>query len=128
MSGYAFALTSCVLLVLALLLLLRRRRLREKYVAIWLVLAVGVCVLGAFPSLVSAIATAVGVETPSNLLFALALMVLLIVCVQLSTELTSLEEKSRTLVEEVALLRHDVDGMQQRTDRQAHTEGIDDVD
>ncbi|MHA7134540.1 DUF2304 domain-containing protein [Oerskovia turbata] len=109
MSGYPFALISCAILVLSLLVLLRRRRLREKYVAIWLVLAAGVSVLGAFPEIVASLATLVGVETPSNLLFALALMVLLIVCVQLSAEITSLEEESRTLVEEVAMLRHDLD-------------------
>jgi len=46
--------------------------------------------------------------------FAIALIVLLLVCVQLSVEITSLEEESRTLVEEVALLRFDVERMGRR--------------
>ncbi|MFD6092515.1 DUF2304 domain-containing protein [Oerskovia sp. NPDC060338] len=127
MSGYAFALASCLVLVLSLLVLLRRRRLREKYVAIWLLLAIGVCIFGAFPALVTALATAVGVETPSNLLFALALMVLLIVCVQLSTEITSLEDETRTLVEEVAMLRHDVDELRQTSLSNIGAQETDDV-
>ena len=109
MSGYYFALACCVALVLFLVVLLRKRRLREKYALTWIVVALGVCVLGAFPGVIESIASAVGVETPSNLIFALALIVLLGVCIQLSVEITELEEETRTLAEELALLRFDVD-------------------
>ncbi len=109
MSGYWFALALAVVLVLFLVVLLRQRRLREKYAAIWLALAVVVVILGAFPGLAGTLARAVGVETPSNLLFAGAIVILLGVCVQLSVEVTTLEEETRTLAEEVALLRLDVE-------------------
>ncbi|MGO1315647.1 MAG: DUF2304 domain-containing protein [Cellulomonadaceae bacterium] len=109
MSGYYFALACCVALVIFLLVLLRRRRLREKYAITWIVVAVAVCILGAFPRVVDRIASAVGVETPSNLIFALALVLLLGVCIQLSVEITRLEEETRTLAEEVALIRFDLD-------------------
>lgn len=115
MSGYFFAMAACVTLVVLLLVLLRTRRLREKYAAIWLLLALGICILGAFPHVVESLARIVGVETPSNLLFALAIIVLLVVCVQLSTEITTLEEETRTLVEEVAILRYDVDRLAELT-------------
>jgi len=117
MSGYYFALAGCVALVVFLTYLLRRRRLREKYVVIWLVVAVSVCVLGAFPQLVLAVTRAVGMETPSNLLFATALLVLLGVCIQLSVEMTEVEEETRTLLEEVALLRYDVQKLSDETVR-----------
>ncbi len=109
MTGYAFALGACILLVLFLLWLLRTRRMREKYAVLWLAVALSVCVLGAFPDVAAALARLVGVQTPSNLLFASALIVLLLVCIQLSVEITELEEESRTLAEEVALLRYDVE-------------------
>lgn len=114
MSGYPFAVGACVLLVVFLVVLLRTRRLREKYAVIWIVVGVGVTVLGAFPSIVQSLASLVGVQTPSNLLFALALVVLLLVCIQLSTELTTLEEETRTLAEEVALLRLDLERVEAR--------------
>jgi hypothetical protein len=126
LSGYVLALGACVALVVFLVVLLRRRRLREKYAATWLVLAVAVCVVGAFPGVVETLAGVVGVETPSNLLFALALAVLLGVCIQLSVETTALEEETRVLVEEVAMLRFDVDvltrgGSRARTDLDVET-------
>ena len=111
MSGYGFAVAACLVLVAFLVVLLRTRRLREKYAITWIVVGLGVCVLGAFPETMAALARTVGVQTPSNLLFAIALMVLLLVCIQLSVEVTSLEEESRTLVEEVALLRFDVESL-----------------
>lgn len=114
MSGYAFAVASCIGLIAFLVVLLRTRRLREKYAIIWIIVGVGLLVLGALPETMGALARAVGVQTPSNLLFAIALIVLLLVCIQLSVEITTLEEESRTLVEEVALLRFDVERMGRR--------------
>lgn len=109
MTGYAFAVGTCLALVAFLVVLLRTRRLREKYVFWWIAVSVAVCFLGAFPGVAARLARLVGVQTPSNLVFALALVVLLLVCVQLSTEMTALEEETRTLVEEVALLRLDLE-------------------
>ncbi len=109
MTGYAFALGACLLLVVLLVVLLRTRRLREKYAITWIVLGAGVCILGAFPQAVAWLSSLVGVQTPSNLLFAVALVVLLCVCVQLSVEITALEEETRTVAEEIALLRLDVE-------------------
>lgn len=109
MTGYAFAVASCVALVVFLLVLMRTRKLREKYAVLWIVLAVGVCVLSLFPAAVGTLARWAGVQTPSNLLFAASLLVLLLVCIQLSAEITELEEETRTLAEEVALLRLDIE-------------------
>ena len=117
MSGYAFAVGSCIALVVFLVILLRTRRLREKYAILWLVVGLGICVFAAFPTTVEALAKAVGVQTPSNLLFAIALIVLLLVCIHLSVEITTLEEETRTLVEEVALLRFDVERVRFDVDR-----------
>ena len=91
MSGYIFAVVLCVLLVASLVQLLRSRRIREKYVAIWILVALGVIVLGAFPALAGAVARLVGVVLPVNLVFATSLAVLLFVCVQLSVSMSSTE-------------------------------------
>lgn len=109
MSGYPFALALCGITLTFIVYLLRSRRLREKYAAIWLVVLVIVIVLGAFPRVLFRVATIVGVETPTNLLFAASLVVLLLVCIQLSTEISQLEEETRTIAEELALLNRRVE-------------------
>lgn len=95
---------STVTLVL-LLEMLRRRKLREKYAVFWAVVAVATVIVALFPNLLAWSAQLVGVAVPSNLLFFVASMVLLVVSVQHSSELGQLEERSRTLAEEVGLLR-----------------------
>jgi len=104
-SGYPFALAVCVLLLLALFLLLRTQRLREKYSVIWFAVILGVVVLGFVPSITTWLSSVLGVTTPLNLVFILASLVLLTVCIQLSIEISALEESSRTVAEELALLR-----------------------
>ena len=104
-SGYPFALVICVFLLVALFLLLRTQRMREKYSVIWFAVILGVVILGFVPSITTWLSSALGVATPINLVFILASLVLLTVCIQLSIEISALEESSRTVAEEVALLR-----------------------
>ena len=108
-SGYPFALVVAVLLLLALFWLLRTQRLREKYAVVWFVVVLGVVVLTFIPSVTGRLTALVGVETPINLIFIIAFLVLLGVCIQLSIEITGLEEQVRTVAEELALLRLEVE-------------------
>lgn len=94
--------------------LLRRRHLRGKYALLYLLLALAVVVLAVFPSLLGVLARVAGVEVPANLLFFGALIVLLMVSMQLAYESGRLEEETRTLAEEVGLLRLEVESLQDR--------------
>lgn len=104
MTGYPFAIALCLVLVAFLIHLLRTRRIREKYAGLWIVVSLGVAVVAAIPAIPVRLSALVGVQVPVNLLFAVALLVLLIVCIQLSVGVSALEERVRTLTEEVAML------------------------
>lgn len=114
MRLYLLALAVSLFLVVFVLALLRVRRLREKYAAVWLLLTAAVVVVGVFPQVAFWLADLVGVQTPVNLVFAGAVVVLLLVCVQLSVEITTLEGETRTLAEEIALLRHGQEHLMRR--------------
>lgn len=85
--------------------LLRRGVLREKFAALWLLVSLGLLILAIFPNLLTWSADLVGVEVPSNLLFFLAAVLLLLVSVQLSFEVSRLESKTQRLAEDLAILR-----------------------
>ncbi len=85
--------------------MLRRKKLREKYAALWLIVGVGTLVLAAFPRLLTIVAETVGVQLPSNLLFIISILLLLGVCLHLSWEISVVEDETRALAEEVAILR-----------------------
>ena len=105
MSGYGFVVGLSIVLVGFLVVQLRRRRIREKYAGLWIALGLGVIIVCVWPNLAVSLARLVGVETPSNLVFAVSLVILLAVCIQLSVALSVQEEQSRTLAEEIALIR-----------------------
>jgi hypothetical protein len=88
-----------------LMRMLRRRQLRGKYTLLWMFVGLAVLVLAAFPSLLDRAARWLRVYDSPNLLFLLAIAFLLLVCVYFSWELSRLEERSRILAEELALLR-----------------------
>ena len=85
--------------------MLRRRRLRERHAIWWLVAGILALVIGIFPSVLEWVSHLVGIELPVNLIFFVSIAVLFLVCIQSSSELTSLEEKTRILAEETTLMR-----------------------
>jgi len=108
-ANLILGLVGSVTTLVVLFEMMRRHRLREKYAVFWGVIAVATLVVAAFPVLLYQAASLVGVAVPANLLFFVASMLLLVVSVQHSHELGRLEERSRTLAEEVALLRLDLE-------------------
>jgi hypothetical protein len=116
-APFVLGIIGSVVILAVLFELLRRRHLREKYAVTWAMVAVGVLVLTIFPGLLYAASDLVGVDVPANLLFFLASMVLMVLTLQHSFELGRLEDKTRTLAEELALLRLEVDRLQSDRER-----------
>jgi hypothetical protein len=116
--GIAGSVTTLILLFE----LLRRKHLREKYAILWVLVAVMTLVVAAFPQTLFWLAGVLGVEVPANLLFFVASMVLLGISVHHSHELGRLEDQTRTLAEELALLRLKVDGTVRPSESPQHDE------
>lgn len=118
-AGIVFALAVLTLIVALLL----RRQLREKYALLWLVIGLALLILAVFPALLIWMADLLGVAVPSNLIFALAIVLLVGVSLHLSWELSSAEDEVRRLAEEVAILRADVEELQRGQAPQPRPQG-----
>lgn len=94
-----------IIVTVVLFEMLRRHRLREKYALIWFCIAAGLLIVTIFPVVLTSAAELLHVQVPANLLFFLGSLLLLAMSLQHSFELGRLEERTRTLAEEVALLR-----------------------
>ncbi len=103
-------------LIGSVLALLLRRQLREKYAVLWIVIGLAIVVVGAVPGLLVGLTDAVGVQVPSNLLFAMSIVLLLGVALHLSWELTRSEEQIRRLAEETAITRAEIEAIRARLD------------
>lgn len=105
MTAYQLGLIGAVGSLVVIFEMLRRRKLREKYAVFWVILAALIVIIAIFPGVLSWAADITGVQVPANLLFFIGSLVLLAVNVQLSSEVGRLEDKVRTLAEELGLQR-----------------------
>ncbi|PUA80906.1 DUF2304 domain-containing protein [Nocardioides currus] len=105
MTPTALGVAVSVIVTVVLFEMLRRHRLREKYALIWFSIAIGLLVITIFPVVLTSAAELLHVQVPANLLFFVGSLLLLAMSLQHSFELGRLEERTRTLAEEVALLR-----------------------
>lgn len=112
MTVGAFILAAVLLGIVITLLL--RRQLREKYAVLWLVIGLAALVLAVFPQLLLWLTATLGFQVPANLLFTLAIVLLLAVALHLSWELTHAEEETRRLAEESAIARHEIGELTRR--------------
>lgn len=115
-SANVLGLAAAIIVVVTLFEMLRRHRLREKYALIWFVLAMGSLAIAAFPAILFGLSDLLNVQVPSNLIFFIASLLLLAMSLQHSFEIGKLEERTRTLAEEIALLRLNADATERPTD------------
>ena len=108
--GIALALLILVIVVWMLL----ARKLREKYAVMWLIIGLAVLLLGIFPQLLLWLTDTLGVQVPANLLFSLAIVLLLGVALHLSWELSQAEDEIRRCAEEAAIARTEIAALEDR--------------
>jgi hypothetical protein len=84
---------------------LRRRQLKASYAVLWLSLGTGMVLLAAFPRILDWVSLRLGITYGPTTLFLFAISFLVLLAVHYSRELSRLEERTRILAEEVALLR-----------------------
>jgi len=116
-NNYIIALIGSVLILAGIVELLRRRQLKEKYAVLWLLVGLVLVIFTAFPALLERISTALGVAVPTNLLFFVAILFLVGVVLHLSWEASRLENETRKLAEDVAILRMDVAELKREQER-----------
>jgi hypothetical protein len=114
-SNFLAGLTAMVTFVFVFALL-RRGVLREKYAVLWLFFSGTALFFAVFPNVLDRISFAIGVAVPVNLLFFMTVVLLILVSVQLSYELSRHEMRIRRLAEEVALLQEQINEINRRND------------
>jgi hypothetical protein len=85
--------------------LIRSRRLRERYALLWLLAGITLLVLSLWRGSVNTIAHWVGIQTyPPAVLFAVAVLFILLVLLHYSTVVSKLADQNTILAQRLALL------------------------
>jgi hypothetical protein len=89
--------------------LVRSRQLRAKYSVLWFSIGFALAVLAVFPGLLERVSDLLGIGYPPATFMLLAMSFLLILVLHFSWELSRLEDRTRALAEEHALLRQQLE-------------------
>ena len=116
MAPTILAAVASLFLFLFILWLLRKGVLKEKYAVLWLLVTACALVFTIFPNALRWISDQLGVEIPSNLLFFVALVILVVVSIQLSYELSKHEARIRRLAEEIALMKLEINRLHNKNE------------
>ena len=102
--------------VVAIILKLQRRGgMVSKYGLLWMIISALMLVLAAAPDVADTVGGWLGVDYTPSLVFMAALGFVLIVLVQYSWELSRTEQRIQVLMEEVALLRRELEDQKKDT-------------
>jgi hypothetical protein len=98
-----------LLLILVVLELIRGRRLKERYALLWLVTGLVLLVLSIWRGGLNTIARWLGVSSyPPAILFAAAILFVIVVLLHYSTVLSKLADQNTLLAQRIALLEQRV--------------------
>jgi hypothetical protein len=111
LSGRAHILIVVATAIIAVYIfrLVRARQLRSKYALLWFVIGLLMLPLAAVPGVLNTVSTWLGVRYSPAILLLFAVGFLFLVVVHFSWELSRLETRTRSLAEELALLRARLD-------------------
>ena len=84
--------------------LLKKKTLNLKYTLLWLASGIIMLALAVFPQLLGWFAAVVGIYEPTNALFAFMFFCVIILLMSITAIVSKLNEKSKRLIQSVALL------------------------
>ena len=98
-----------VLVALMIVILIRKDQMRVSKAVIWLLAAMGFCLLGFAPATFDQLATFTGVAYPPALAFTIALVVIVLKLLLNDIELSKLRVRQTRLIQKIAVLQNDID-------------------
>jgi hypothetical protein len=98
------AVLGALALLLTVLEMVRRRRLLERYALLWLLSALVLLALAVWRGALEQVAKAVGIYSPPNALFFIALGFILVLLLHFSAAVSRLADQSKVLAQRQAIL------------------------
>lgn len=87
-----------------LFMLLKKRSLNLKYTLLWIFSGAIMLVISIFPNLLVLVSDMIDIAAPTNALFAIMFFCVIIILMSLTAIVTKLNEKSKRLIQTVAML------------------------
>lgn len=104
LGSFAFG----ILIFFTILYLLKKQKITIKYALIWIVIFFLLFIALIIPGFMDWITNKLGFQTPSNMVLSLLSGALIVISISLTVALSAHEKKIRLLIQEVSLLKKEV--------------------
>lgn len=109
--AHVFVVIVTLFVVAFVIYLVRKRGMKSKYSLLWILISITLLGIVTFPNLYDQVSESLGIQYPPATILFISVAILFMVVVHFSWELSRLEERSRVLAEELALLRRQVEAI-----------------
>lgn len=109
-----FSIISSFLVVLFILRILKKGRMNIKYAIIWLIAFGGLFILLVIPNLLQTITKLLGFSLSSNMIIVFFILILVLINLSLTVIISGQTEKIKLLIQEVSLLKKEVDKIEKK--------------
>ncbi|MED4889241.1 DUF2304 domain-containing protein [Lysinibacillus fusiformis] len=110
-----------IIILIAIIQLIRmitRYKLDLKYALLWLLLSVISLSLAIFPSILYYIADLLSIETPTNALFLLSILLVLAIIFSLTIALSRASNKIKELSQELGILKYELESLRKTLEKE----------
>lgn len=87
----------------------KRKNMRINYLILWIIIGIFLIIALVFPNLIDIISNLIGFEVPLNMIFSVAIFIVLYFIHELMTIVSKEEKKNTMLIQEVSLLKKRVE-------------------
>lgn len=94
--------------VLKIIRTVKKKKLTMKYASFWIILILMMAIVVIFPGIIFKLSKLAGFEEPSNMIFLLGFFFLFYVSFIITTSVSIQNEKIKSLIQEVSLLKESV--------------------
>ncbi|HOW25841.1 MAG TPA: DUF2304 domain-containing protein [Bacteroidales bacterium] len=110
------AIAGSFLFLLFILELIRRKKIREAYSLLWLFFSAVFLFFSIFRNCLEKLASFLGIAYAPAAIFILLLMAIIFVLIQFSVILTRISEQNKKLIQEIGILKAEIDSMKKDDD------------
>ncbi len=106
MSTYLIGIFASISILIFTIVVMRRGLIRQRYSIVWVITSALMLIFSISNSLLLKLTSSLEFKTPSNFLFFIGIVLLLVISVQYSYELGKLEEQNRKMAIEIAMIKN----------------------
>lgn len=101
----------------------KRKNMRINYLVLWIIIGIFLGIALLFPNLINYISNIIGFEVPINMIFSVAIFIVLYFIHDLMTIISKEEKKNTLLIQEISLLKKRVEELEQKINKDEKSKG-----